>query len=391
MSISRLEQIFEDRFWLHGEVFDETTLPEPMNLLYEIPIYYLTSALETAKTPIGKSFPFLARYVTNGSFNAAACDTEDGGLVCIHASVPILLLIACVSYATRCNVGTALPKEQEGMLIIYDEKITLLGRLADIDITPEKLIGSFEELWHKLSFTDSKDRVFQYGLFLYEIAIRFIAMHECMHIILGHTAYLEKKLGINVLVEFSSQREEQIQLELGQSLEFLADRNAACGILSQTLNGNSLHDYGKQAPNFLEVDFSTFITRSVVQAICILMHQFPYKLENQLNDTLLKTHPHPYIRMQWMNTEMGAFITPEEKFSERIVLPFAYATATLSTNFVTPNSWISVNSQNINYSNDKMFSDFSYKQISQNAKNLQDKMWNLAPVYKGFVKGWKQN
>ena len=59
MSISRLKEIFEEKFWICGEVFDEAALSEPISLLYELPIYYLNSALETAKTTTGELFPFL--------------------------------------------------------------------------------------------------------------------------------------------------------------------------------------------------------------------------------------------------------------------------------------------------------------------------------------------
>ncbi|NEP77147.1 MAG: hypothetical protein F6K39_02555 [Okeania sp. SIO3B3] len=391
MSISRLKEIFEEKFWICGEVFDEAALSEPISLLYELPIYYLNSALEAARTTTGEPFTFLVGYVRNGTFNAAACDTEYGGLVCLHASVPYLLFMACVNYATRCDLETALPKVQDGMLIIYDDKITLPGRLADIDITPAKLTRNFEEFCHSLQTAERKDDVFQYGLFLYEIGIRFIVMHECMHIILGHTAYLRKKLGMNLLIEISSQREENLHKKLNQALEFLADRNTVCGILVQALDGNLLHSYGNNIPEFIKVDFSTFIARSVVQAICILMHQFPYKLENNLDSSLLKTHPHPYVRMQWMNTEMGNHVVGEEQFAEKIVLPFGYAMATLANNFVTPNSWADVNKENIDYSEKEMFSDFSYEYISGCAQKLQNEMWNLAPVYEGFIRGWRYN
>lgn len=317
MNISKLEQIFEERFGYYGKVFDETTLPEPIKFLYEIPIYYLNSAFAPAKRSSGE-FHFLARYVVNGAFNSSACDTEDGGMVCLHASVPILLFISCVNYATRCDIGTALPTEQDGRLLVYEKKIILQNSLQKADINHAKLTEYFDDFCTSLIPLDINDEIFQYGLFLYEIAIRFVAMHECMHIVLGHTAYVKKHLGINMLTEFSDQREQQFQQEFGQALEFIADLNTASGILCQTLNGNTFHPYGNQAPKFIKVDFSIFLTRSVVQAFCILLHHFPYKLENGLDEILLKTHPHPYIRMQWLNTEMGRQIT-KDQFTERIV------------------------------------------------------------------------
>ena len=93
--------------------------------------------------------------------------------------------------------------------------------------------------------------------------------------------------------------------------------------------------------------------------------------------------------MQWLNTEMGRQIT-KDQFTERIVRPFACATATLAHNFITPNSWMHVNKQNLNfYKDNTMFSDFFYKNVSKCAKKLQDRMWGLAPVYKDFSRGWK--
>lgn len=384
-----IRKSFADKFWIYGEVFDETSLPEPARTLYDIPISYLRTALKHARSPTGYPYPFFAGYAVNGSFNAVACDTANAGLVCIHSSVPILLFLACVNYATRCDIGDALPKRQDNALISFDDKIVLPGHLNDSQLVSATIARTVEDLRQSILSADNGKQVLVYGLFLYDIAIRFVAMHESMHIILGHAAYLKKHFELDVFAEFSAERDRHLEPKFNQSLEFLADRNCACGILTQVLNGNTLHPFSTQIQELAKVDFRRFVFRSVVQAYCILFHLLPYKLDDGLTGTFIKTHPHPYVRMQWINTEIGYHVLrSEDEFTEEIVYPFACAAATLANNFVTPNTWISANAENIDTGR-RMFSDLTYGEVSKRSRDMQASMWEFAPLYKGFTRGWE--
>jgi hypothetical protein len=269
--------------------------------------------------------------------------------------------------------------ENDGQLVLFKKPTLIPGRLALASEQIENLIQLYDEIQSSITLSGIEEETFQYGLFLYESAIRFVVMHECMHIILGHTTYARKSFGIKLFMEVSEERESHLPHHIGQVLEFLADRNTAAGVVAQALEGNTFHTYGQELPSLLQIDRQTFLTRSVVNAICILFHLFPYNLKLPLNNTVVRTHPHPYVRMQWINRAIGS-ITGKDAFTEAVVRPFGYTMATLARNFTTPNSWLMANSENFQ-DESVAFSDKSYEQVSLLAKELQAQLWTHAPVY----------
>lgn len=383
---------FDKTFGYLGEVFNEKSLPEPLNVVYELPAVYLESALSQARSKQGDSYPFFVKYIINGSFNAAAVAANKGGVVCIHYSVPILLFNACLLFASRCDLSTALPATDNEALIVFPEKLILDGEIRlQSDTGISEVMNLYNLCTNMISRHHNAEDIFQYALWLYEFSARFIAMHECMHIILGHTAYSKNHFGLNVFEEFSVTREEVIPIEIGQILEYLADRNSASGVLAQAFEGNMFHSFSTEPPVNLRINQTVFIGRSLINSLCILFHLLPYSMNNTLKESLYRTHPHPYIRMQWLNSIFGAQLS-EEEFEEAIFRPFAFASATLSKNFLTPNSWGAVNAENFNVKKGSIaFSDWTHEQISIKANALQSTLWEHAPVYEGFTKGWKNN
>ncbi|VAW56388.1 hypothetical protein MNBD_GAMMA07-2732 [hydrothermal vent metagenome] len=381
-----LEKKFEEKFDIYGDIFNEKRLPELVRILYEIPCYYLNNSLDKALNNDNESYSFIVRYIESKSFNAAVCDIEDGGLICIHASVPILLFQACILYASRCNIENALPLEKDGKIIVFNKKIKLLGKLT-FTLTPNnEIIKTYEDIIKFIDLLEKSNEILQYGFFLYEIASRFMVMHESMHIILGHAGYLRNKLNMDVFFELSNERESKLDSGSNQALEFLADQNAAFGVLTQILQGNTLHEYGYMEPPNLAVSFRLFKLRAFNQSLCILFHMFPIRMEQKLSETRINSHPHPYVRMQWINTQMG-FEIEEAEFHEAAVRPFAYSMASLSYNFITPNEWMAAN--NDNFSKQKnSFSDKMFVKIQKKAKKMQNKAWKYAPKFKGFYRGY---
>ncbi|MEL7005460.1 MAG: hypothetical protein AAFN93_22420, partial [Bacteroidota bacterium] len=338
MKNEQLSEVFvnkQDRF---GKIFSCEDLSEDLFKIYEVALDYGNAALEPALSiKNGKKYNYLIKYVEGNTLNAFTCDELDGSIIGINNATPLLLFFACTRFARYCNPYVALPFHKDMQLLVKDKKI-LTRKLSRASITKHHIEQEYKEYILSYDYQSLDQLTIEYGLFLYDISIRFLIMHECFHIIMGHTAYVRDKLGLAELFEFSQQRETALEPDLGQTLEFIVDRHVCRGVLAQTLLGNASHNFAKSAPTKVQVPQEEFITRSVTMALCVLFHLYPVKFQNNLSSSTVKTHPHPYIRMQWAITEMAQEVNCN-RFEDYFVKPFGLTMGIFGSNF-GENQWI---------------------------------------------------
>lgn len=384
-SNNNLEQILS----LYGKEFDYNRLQGELKELYLIPVEYATAALSPAfhiKDGIIKSYPFCVKYIVNHNFNAFTFNMEEGSLVCIHCSVPILLYQLCLEFACCCNTKDSIPYK-ESVKQLRGLNLKLKYALSPHDAFVNGITSYFNNLIKSdiYQLTEKENRK-AYALYLYDLAIRFFIMHECMHIILGHTAYSQKRIGLNELFEFSTQREDKMDINFSQTIEFISDCHAARGVLVQSLLGELFCDYPKHFSSTIMVDKDCYVFRATVNALCLLFHLFPSKLKNGIADCLIKSHPHPYMRMQWLITELSAELEDSKQFHDYLHHPFACSLLTMHELYGLGNSWIELMQEDSPNQQNDLYSYFNYKNITEKAKLLQHDLWLLSPLYEGDIR-----
>ncbi len=369
-----INQIFKEKLFYLGEEFNINELSKFPKALYQIPHKYATQALSLASTPSIKNkradkLNYSIKYISKETFNAGTCNKDNVSFIFINSSVPYLLFKACLSYAELCDVTTSMINEKN-LQLLETKKFDLTQKLDYSSNNLESIKVLFQDLLKGLP--RSNNLTFEYALFLYEIAIRFLIMHECMHVILGHTAFVQQQFNLDSYLEFSKERECNIPFNIAQALEFIADRNTCRGILIQTLQGNSIYNFYNSKRSISKLSNRTLISRSVINALSIIFHIFPGILIKNMSETLIKTHPHPFIRMQWIITEMGYEVDNENQFNDFFLKPFALNIGTFKDNFKIKYPWTILSDKDLESKNQILFSHKSYKEIIEVSKEVQE-------------------
>ncbi len=364
-----------------GPCLDYRQLDDAICDLYQMGIDIVDNALSSALFDTGEmlqAYPFAAGYPLEKHFNAGTCDCDRGGsVVAINASVPVLILNACLAYSTRVDVVTGLPQASVGKLISWDSRLNLLGELPYAPESP----ADFNNLFEKIITADEYQQgSLAYALVLYEIAIR--------HIVLGHTGYLKKKLSLNVFMEFFSARETQMDRQLSHCLEFLSDQHAVRGIASKMLNG----EYRSEASALLLEDTSIptqdYLVRGIVTALSIVFHLFPSD-EVSLKSPIY-SHPNPYLRMQWIAMEIGHEVGSRINYHDAVMLPTAWVSASLHANFQTPGNWRYFAEEDLEtkVGSPRSFSDSAYQEMLNTSKQWRNTLWKeYSPLYRNDGSG----
>ena len=385
MAIGNINDTLRKRFLAMGEEFHYESFPEDLHSIYSVPMEYIVNAMEPAyNNNMGKmeKYNYLTGYITKAYINAATCDENSGSIIYIHSSVPLLLFRLCVHYTYCCNIENALASGNP-IYNQFGQKEKIILRQESKEIFPEGVLGHFNRLKESNIYKaiESEGKL-KYALYLYDLATRFLAMHECMHVVLGHTAYMQKKFGFNEFLAFSDNKESDInELRTLQALEFISDRHTAPGVFTQSLQDNLFFNYF-ELENDITVEKECFVARSVVNALCILFRLFPYKW-SIISETIEKKHPHPYIRLQWIITELSTYLGDSSNHVEYIMRPMVQSIVVFHENFEIQDDWLEINEQNQVDGNNKLFSDVAYTKVVEEAKKIQHEIYLLSPTYEG--------
>jgi hypothetical protein len=374
--------IIEERF---GPCLSYQDLEEPIFDLYDMAVNMVSQALSQARILEGDAqhpYPCLIGFPEKLSFNAGTCDLDAGGsIVVINAAVPYLLFCACFIYSSRANKRTGLPVEENDKLLVYDTRMELIGKLPK----KPRCVSDYSALFDQLCSNEYyRSANMAYTLFMYSIAIRFIVMHEVMHIVLGHTAYIKKVLQLDTFMEFSSARESIVDPGFLQCMEFLADRHAIRGIARKMIEGDPYFSSEAQEQLIQEaiVDQRTYLIRGVMTAATVVFHLFPSRDET-LHKPIM-SHPHPYLRSQWLAMELGHELGKECDVIQAIFTPLAYTAATLSANFNCPGDWRIATELDRNKKDGDFpyLSDRAYQEVLQQARQWSNHIYtNYGPKF----------
>lgn len=352
---------FERIFSARGGEFPIEGVPDDLQFLFTDAPAYASGGLAQAQTPSADPFPFYIGYVAHPTFNAAAADTSAGGLVGIHAHIPYALLAACLAYVDRCAPGEDIPDLRSAAPPTFAD-------WAGFDWAdwPPYLYDRIEAV---LGGPDG-DRRLQFAFQLHVLGALYVTMHEAMHLTLGHAAWYQRFLGEPVMMEFSPDR-ARVATRESQAAEYLADINTAGGLVevaTRDLGGDRL-----------------LATRWLVQAISIVLHLLPPSFRSDDAFGRHRSHPHPFVRMQWINSLLLTRV-PEESAQPAVMAPFAHATVTLDGLSGGRDGWLEVNKRNM--SGPRLLTDALLRRNARHANALQPLFWTQAPHYPGFHQGF---
>lgn len=141
--------------------------------------------------------------------------------------------------------------------------------------------------------------------------MKFIALHEVGHIIMGHSNFVNQKFGLQF--SYATHAEQHFSDSmLCQAIEFIADKNAIASLSDYVLSINC-KTLNRHLLSQATIDADRYMLRSLVMAACILCHLF--YTESQSINTLSANYPHPALRSLWISMEL------ERPLEERLILP----------------------------------------------------------------------
>ncbi len=314
-----------------GGAADLTGLDEDVRLFWQLPVRYLADSLEPARFSRDHpelEFPSYVALVNNGAFNAAIRHDNGAVIAGIFIGVPFIALRVCRLLALLLDKRTGLPSvDAAGRLIVHAEKIRLplhweLGSNPKQQALDDVL--AFEEQ------TSTHNN--ELALFMFDLVMRYVAMHESMHFVLGHAHYCQSTLGMEVF-EDVAQRRGELPPHVSQTLEFMADRHVIVGLAHDLAEGRIYHEWARDLPADIEIEPAVWYRRMLFVTLSLVSRLWTAHGARKFGD-LSQPYPHPYERLCWM---LSSLVEQEgEGLAHEAMLALGLTMATLDTNFVTP-------------------------------------------------------
>jgi hypothetical protein len=368
-------------FRRYGQVTDPHSLHEDVQLLWQLPLRYLRDAIAPARLSAQESdtpFDSTIAYISNGGFNAAIRHEERAVAACIFAGVPLIAFRACRLLASRIDLRTGLPVCDEAQrLVVYPEPLSLeleWHNLKDFAQQARDDLFTFEET----APTENNEL----ATFLFDISMRYVAMHEAMHFVLGHARYCQRTLGLDAFTDVSDERRE-LDPVVSQTLEFIADRHTISGIMTDLAEGRLFHEWCINAPSEIEPEPEVWRRRVAISALALMSKLWKTTSSQGFADFSL-AYPHPYERMAWMIC--GLHEMSKEQARSDIDRCFALNLATLERNFTSPVSFTPLIQSDLLTLNEGGISQLnrSYAVVRAKAIDLQKSIYkNYGPFYPG--------
>lgn len=365
------------------EVLIPSGLSEHIECLYALPVAVIADAFAPARQRGNANEPYSCsvEFPLNGTFNAGSRAIDGGtSLITINAAVPYLLLTACVLYSCRADPLSGLPICEGTRVVSFHERILIPSALVSCPQLPSQFDQLFEQMMEDVAPYAPN---VSYALFLYELAIRFIAWHEAMHVILGHTAFTQAEYGLESLMEISAGRESRLTKRLSHTLEFCADRNAIRGLARRLmLRDSNLISVGTdKLLGATPLNPDSYLLRGLMTAFTLLFHLFPTR-EASLG-LHIHSHPSPYLRAQWACMEIGHEMGSESNF-RMVFETIAFVAAAMSANFSAPGNWRRATELDVDpeFAVRPKLTDDSYKRILKSSRRWSQRIHDdFGPLY----------
>lgn len=313
----------------YGPIANLYNLDERIRLVWQLPIRYLNDALAPARKSNDepdREIDVAVGFVTNGGFNAAIRHESEAVASCVFVGVPFLALKACRQMATRMDAASGLPVcDDAERLMVFDKPLEVQGTW---EIPPGDLAANaFEEFCREDEVIPSLN--FELAAFMFDIAMRYVAMHECMHFALGHARFCQAELGMDSFADATAHR-GGLDPIVSQTMEYIADRHTVAGLVEDLNQGRLFHEWTVEVPECCRVDPVVWRRRILVATLCLISKLWRGHGTVSMGD-LSASYPHPYVRALWM-VDMIAISAGEESKPD-IERAFALSIATLERNF----------------------------------------------------------
>lgn len=320
---------FDKLIHAYGAAVDFSDMDGMARLMWQLPERYLRDAIAPAQhsehrrdTPLES----MVGYVFNGAFNAAIRHETGNVAVCIFAVYRSSPMKACRQVAARLELATGLPKcDAQGRLVVFDERVLLQ---SEWKIQKEPVLQAMEDFQCYDTAMPSENT--DLAILMFDIAMRYVAMHECMHFVLGHARYCQRRLCLD---SFADTAPERCQLDpvLSQTIEFIADRHVVIGLMHDLCEGRLFHEWSGQPLHFIAVESRCWWRRVLIATIALVFKLWRGHGSATCCD-FSYPYPHPYERAMWMICALTE--TADADAKEDIDRSFALAISTLERNFV---------------------------------------------------------
>lgn len=362
-----------------GGIADFTELDDAVKLFWQLPARYLSDALNPARMSRERSdeeFPSFTAFIQNGSFNAAIRHEENAVAAGIFCGVPMVAFRACRLFALRMDLASGLPvRDEHDHLIIFGDRIILPSEwLSVTDPSREAL----EEIIRFEETTDQTNN--ELALFMFDIAMRYVAMHECMHFVLGHARFCQLNLGLDIF-EDASERRAELDPITSQTLEFIADRHTISGLAKDLDHGRIFHEWSREAPPGIAVAPPVWRRRILFATLALISRLWAVRGAQTFAD-FTKPYPHPYERVCWMVSGLSEIEGPAVQ--QELMLAFALAVGALDRNYETSRQDVPALTRDIEMEAMSGFSslNYGYSVVRERAIQLQKKLYEeYGPFY----------
>lgn len=321
-------------FQRFGPAADLHSLHEDVRILWQLPLRYLESAVAPARVSSQESetlFDSTFAYISNGEFNAGIRHEERAVGACIFVGVPMVAFRACRQLASRIDIRTGLPIcDDDQRLVVFPQPLSLDTEWRNLTDPSRQAMEDLERFEETAPIENR-----ELATFLFDIAMRYVAMHEAMHFVLGHARFCQQELGLDAFTDVSEER-RTLDPVVNQTLEFIADRHALAGIMSDLVQGRLYHDWCTNLPFEIVPEADVWRRRLAISALTLVSKLWKGHSSQRLADFSL-AYPHSYERMAWMISGLNEM--SEERHRSDINICFALNIATLERNFTAPVSF----------------------------------------------------
>lgn len=367
-----------------GRPFDLARLDVDASIVYDHACRIGDEALSSALWPgaQGRMLPYrlLVGFFESSRLNAGTLDLANGAsLVALSDSFPVVLLGAFATVAQRMETGSALPqRDAQGRVVVFADRLELFARGTDGGMKNANTEAVLTDVLHTLAQTGRLPE----ALLLYDLAIRFVVMHECMHVVLGHTGYVRRELRVSRLMEMGAMRKGVLMPDVSQALEFIADRHAVRGVVQWARSGR-LGEYVDAIRRDSSLTIEQYLLRAFTLALMTLLLLFPSCTSARTSSR--DSHPHSYTRMRWLCREIGQELPSHDVHVKAVLEPMAFWTASFQRNFATPGRWDrAIREDQHGDAGLPPLSDRAYADITAVARQWLTRLWQgYSPVYPG--------
>jgi hypothetical protein len=318
-----------EAFERYGPIAELHALHEDAQLLWQLPLRYLHDAVAPARVSAQEPDALLDTnfaYITNGAFNAAVRHEDRAVGACIFAGVPLVAFRACRQVAARMDLRTGLPLcDAAQRLVVFPQPLAIdpeWRALHDPAAEAMDAIAQFE------AAAPEENR--ELATFLFDIAMRYVAMHEAMHFALGHARFCQRALGFDAFADVADER-AALDPVVSQTLEFIADRHTIAGLMTDLSEGRLYHEWCVTPPPEITVAPDLWRRRVAIATLALVSKLWKAPSSRHFAE-FTHAYPHPYERAAWMISGINEMFPATRDQVNRC---FALTVATLERNFTT--------------------------------------------------------